>query len=277
MGKIIPWTEGQLEKLRALAGQKTAAEIGALVGRTSATVAYMMRRMGLSGIGPRGKQRNWAEWEIATLRLSSAKGKSAKEIAAILGVKRWQVSSKMRQLGIRKIVQRPWTTAELKELHAAVGVWTVREMVGRIGRSQGSIYHKLTELGLKLNVQSMSGCFRTWSVEQETVLREHSAMLTAAELAERVDRSVEAVKRKQKELGLTKRRSYTRNIYRKPRSVGGLRRAKPELRKKPRKKRVVIGEVMWCLTCGCPVSKTAKGIAGHRERIGCKRIWEEGA
>jgi hypothetical protein len=112
---------------------------------------------------------------------------------------------------------KPWTKAEdnkLKELYPTC----TNEYLGRLlGRTTGSVSYRGSELGLekKFTRGRLRSCppnndyGSEWTAEEITFLRKNYAIMTAVQISDALQRTINGVKRQARVLGLQKERLWT--------------------------------------------------------------------
>jgi len=93
----------------------------------------------------------WTPEQDAFIRehYDSANKNRSKELAAALGVPRWVVNRRARDLGLSKLKERPWSPAELEYLGQWYHRTSVKKIAQRLGRSVTAVRLKAKRVGYR--------------------------------------------------------------------------------------------------------------------------------
>lgn len=147
----------------------------------------------------------WTDSEEEYLK-GNYKEKTAKEIAETLSRSRESVYNKARNLGIKSGRAGPgqkWTEKEREFLKENIDKKTPKEIGEELGRSKHSVFRKRKELGLET---PFVGIGRGWTDEEIDYLVENYDEKTAEEIGDELNRSIDSVQGKVKNLGLDTKR-----------------------------------------------------------------------
>lgn len=188
------WTARDEARVRALVPRLGKAKVAKLLGRTPAAVQVRMNRLGI-------KIRNYRPDELEFLR-RNARRLSPDQIARRLGRSRVSVVTKIqreaRDWGIYVPPIPRWTKrqdAMLRRLLLA-GV-AENEIARRVGRPEKSVRARARDVyGYRLQI------FRAWTPREDEALRRGYGRIPTRELAHKLDRTVPAVQKHVRALGL---------------------------------------------------------------------------
>jgi len=117
------------------------------------------------------------------------------------------IHQKANEMGLKTEKEgRKWTEEEVEFLKRNYSEMTGKEIAEALGRTDQSVWGKARDLGLKSDIV---GHGRRWSDEEKSFLEENYTAMTCQEIAEKLDRSLDAVFHQARKLGL----AYDKNPF----------------------------------------------------------------
>jgi 5-methylcytosine-specific restriction endonuclease McrA len=147
--------------------------------------------------------RPWTEPELRFLKEAPSHGLRIEDVARTLGRSRGSAAGKASALGIKfPRLGRPgdWSDGDIEVLAAAPGKGlTMIDVAGQLGRTHTAVRSKAIELGVRFPR-------RPWSPDEDDLLRESAESVPYREIAECLNRTVDAVYSRASYLGLNGRK-----------------------------------------------------------------------
>ena len=158
------------------------------------------------------KTSQWRRWSDSEVKLLKKRHPNAtlQSIADKLGRSLDVVGNKALKLGLRKETHVPWTIQEetlLKKLYADN---STKDVAKQVGRSVAVVRDKASKLGAKKYYKKHPKKYHAWSKKELKLLKKLYPSRTAQEIADRLGRSVLAVRLRIVKLGLKKRKYKTK-------------------------------------------------------------------
>jgi hypothetical protein len=181
-----PWSSQEIDVLRRLYGAMADEDIAVEIGRTRNAVAIKAKRLKLR------KMRFWTDQEDRYLR-ACHREQTCRQMARVLGRTAMAVRTRAITLGLEVKVPN-WTEDEIDWLKDSYGRTDLNVIAAALGRTRAAVAKKAREMGLVK--------FRHWSQEETRRLREWLPRYTRRDIACRLDRSLDSVRYKIRQLGL---------------------------------------------------------------------------
>jgi DNA-binding CsgD family transcriptional regulator len=189
----LRWSKADENMLRKQYGKIESEELAERLGRTVKALHAHARNLGLSlrAANPALPQL-WTAKEDAILRRMFPT-RTNPEIAERLGRPLKSVIARARKLGLLK--ERPgfkeWTAREDRQLRQLYPKHTPTEIAERLGRTLSSVRGRMYKIGILVRRTPKPP---TWTAKEDRLLKQLYGRRTLEEIAERLGRSVNAVK-----------------------------------------------------------------------------------
>ena len=132
----------------------------------------------------------WSADEVESLKKLFPEGKE-RQVADQTGRTFSAIMNKAHYMGLKKGKWHLWSADEIKLLYKLHPNQTVQSIADILGRSSETVSIKVLSLGLRKNI-----FHPTWSIQEESLLRELYLTNTVKDTAKRIGRTVSAVRHK---------------------------------------------------------------------------------
>ena len=183
-GQARPWSSAEINLLRKLYPTMANEDIAEEIGRSRDAVAMKARQLKLH------KMWFWTPQEDQYLR-ECYQQQSCSQMAHALGRTVLAVKARAVTLGLRAKVP-DWTEDEVNIIWDSYGTVSLDVIATNLGRTRAAVAKKARKIGLIR--------FRHWSQEDTKRLEKWFPSCTVQEIARRLDRSVDSVRRKMRQL-----------------------------------------------------------------------------
>lgn len=155
--KFIP-TEKQLEYIKQLAKDgETLSAIAIYIDKDRCCVKRLLSEYQIvltpSKKNKTGKKYDWNSYKLRNLiDMYNSSDFSISDISEILGTSEHTISSKAKELGIKKVPKKFFSDIELAYLKENAGKITLKEMSNHLNKNDWVIGKKLTEMGISIRI-----------------------------------------------------------------------------------------------------------------------------
>lgn len=205
-----PWTDGELEIARSLAGQTREELVAALIGRSADEIGALIEEQGIATTRKRRATARWSRSELQSLRAHFHIGGAMGAGVHLPGRLPGEIQAKADELGLVQFSVE-WTQAEDDAVrsgyreHGAIGM-----QKSLPGRSVSAIKNRVHFLGLSAPADPS---LAEEAANRTAFLITNEGLLTASECAKELGISVKAVRDRARAIGVAFRPMATSRIW----------------------------------------------------------------